>query len=124
MVFLTWSLAKNVRFKDKRLHDAIRQTLLQSIRISIQTLEFAKSKGVKIKFHGRKKTEPAHYCGFCDEEVFNVLFVRENEKKHHVVHCLRCAMSVDSNLKGFVCLEEYNLTDLLATYDKFVFSGS
>ena len=48
-VFLSWNLARNVIFTDQRLHEAIRQTLLQSLRISIQTLEFAKAKGVKIR---------------------------------------------------------------------------
>ncbi len=49
-VFLSWNLARNVVFKDRRLHDAIKETLLQSLRISIQTLEFAKEKGVKIRY--------------------------------------------------------------------------
>lgn len=52
-------------------------------------------------------------------EVFNVLFVRENEKRH-VVHCLGCARKQSAHLQGFVCLEEYRLTELMAIYDAFV----
>lgn len=118
MVFLSWNLARNIRVQDRRLFNAIKTTLLKSLTIVVQTLAFAKEKGVKIRFHGRKKNEPAHYCGVCEEEVFNVLFVKENEKKH-VVHCLKCARKQDPNLKGFVLLEEYHLHDLLETYDTF-----
>lgn len=48
-----------------------------------------------------------------------MLFVRENEKRH-VVHCLGCARKQSANLQGFVCLEEYRLTELMAIYDAFV----
>jgi len=123
MVFLSWNLARNIFFTDRRLHEAVRETLMQSLRISIQTLEFAKAKGVKIRFHGRKRHEPAHYCGWCDEEVFNVLFVKEKENRQHVVYCLSCALAREPHLRGFICLEEYHLEDLRATYDQFVFRG-
>lgn len=52
-------------------------------------------------------------------EVFNILFVRENEKRH-VVHCLGCARKQAANLQGFVCLEEYRLSELMAIFDAFV----
>lgn len=54
-------------------------------------------------------------------EVFNVLFIREQEKRH-VVHCLSCARKQSTNLQGFVCLEEYRLKELTDIYDKFVLS--
>ncbi len=50
-----------------------------------------------------------------------MLFVRENEKRQHVVHCLRCAVAQEPNLRGFICLEEYTIDMLLQTYDQFVF---
>lgn len=118
MAFLSWNLARNIHIKDKVLHDNIKATLEKSIYIIVQTLNLAKARGIKIRFHGRKKNESAHYCGTCDEEVFNVLFVKEQEKKY-VVHCVRCALSQDPSLRGFVCLEEYHLQDLLDTYDNF-----
>ena len=76
-----------------------------------------------VRFHGRKRHEPAHYCGWCDEEVFNVLFVKEKENRQHVVYCLSCALAREPQLRGFICLEEYHLEDLRETYDKFVFRG-
>ena len=107
---------------DIRLYESLRTTMMRSLAIVVQTLIFAKERGVRRRFHGRKKHESAHYCGMCEEEVFNCLFVKENEKKH-VVHCLRCARAMDSQLKGFVLLEEYHLHDLLETYDNFQFYG-
>ncbi|TRY75310.1 hypothetical protein TCAL_01654, partial [Tigriopus californicus] len=99
MTFLSWNLARNLRVSDSRLFLSIRAVLMQSIRLIVQQLSFAETKGIKIRFHGRKRNEPVHYCGLCDEEVYNVLFVKENEKRH-TVHCLRCARTQDSDLKG------------------------
>ena len=79
---------------------------------------------IRFRFHGRKRHEPAHYCGWCDEEVFNVLFVKEKENRQHVVYCLSCALAREPNLGGFICLEEYHLEDLREIYDKFVFRGA
>ena len=83
------------------------------------TLQFVRSKGIQIRFHGRGKNEASHYCGQCEEEVFNILFIKEQEKKH-VVHCLHCSRRHSPNLEGFVCLEEYHLEDLIDVYDNFV----
>jgi histone demethylase len=107
----------------------------------MQSLEFAKKHGVQIKFHGRNKNEASHYCGQCEviylfifihvklflniiyhfilqEEVFNILYIREQEKKH-VVHCMSCARKQSPNLQGFICLEEYKLNELTQVYDSF-----
>ena len=51
-------------------------------------------------------------------EVFNVLFIREQEKRH-VVHCIDCARKQAPGLEGFVCLEEYKLGELKDVYDNF-----
>lgn len=59
------------------------------------------------------------YLKFFQVEVFNILFIREQEKRH-VVHCMSCARKQSPNLQGFVCLEEYRLKDLTDIYDKFV----
>ncbi len=123
MVFLTWNLARNIVVTDEKFYQVIKSTLYRSLCIIAQTLKLTKELGVRRRFHGRKKTEGAHYCGLCEEEVFDTLFVKENEKKH-VVHCLRCARRHDRNLRGFVCLEEYHLQDLLDTYDNFRMSQS
>ncbi len=128
MGLLTWNLARNLKVADPLLWKYIRRVLQQSIRASIQIQTFVKGKGVPVRFHGRRKNEPAHYCGECDEEVFNNLFVKDTEstghksnkkEKAHVVYCLRCSLTADPSLKGIICLEEYPLDDLLKVYDDF-----
>jgi hypothetical protein len=94
---------------------------------------------VEVRFHGRGKNEASHYCGQCEVrmivmvtssrpeltlcipqiEVFNVLFIREQEKRH-VVHCMDCARKQAPNLDGFVCLEEYRLEELMDVYNNFM----
>lgn len=51
-------------------------------------------------------------------EVFNILFIREQEKRH-VVHCMDCARKQSPSLEGFVCLEEYKLSEICSVYDQF-----
>ena len=55
---------------------------------------------------------------FLQIEVFNILFIREQEKRH-VVHCIDCARKQSPSLEGFVCLEEYRMRDLMDVYDGF-----
>ena len=62
-------MARNLKITDSKLFYGIRAALQQSMRFSQQTQNFVRSKGVAIRFHGRRKNEPAHYCGTCDEEV-------------------------------------------------------
>lgn len=40
--------------------------MLQTLKHSMQILEFVKSKGIEVKFHGRTKNEASHYCGQCE----------------------------------------------------------
>lgn len=42
---------------------------MQTLVTVIQSLEFAKAKGVKVRFHDRQKNEPAHYCGQCEVRI-------------------------------------------------------
>jgi len=121
MEFLAWNLARNICLSNVQLLEGIRHALMHSLRRIIQTLRFVRSKGVKVKFHGHRSHESAHYCGICDEEVFNVLLIKESEKRH-VVHCLRCARQPNAggkDLKGIIALVEYPLKELLHTYDNF-----
>ena len=69
MCLLTWNLARNLKITDIKLYHGIQAALQQSMRFSQQTQKFVRSKGVDIRYHGRRKNEPAHYCGTCDEEV-------------------------------------------------------
>lgn len=56
-------------------------------------------------------------------EVFNILFIREQEKRH-VVHCMDCARKQAPSLEGFVCLEEYRMRELMDVYDGFTLHTS
>ncbi|XP_055540149.1 histone demethylase UTY isoform X2 [Wyeomyia smithii] len=119
MVHLSWNLARNIKVSDTKLFDAVRTCLMQTMKHCMQVLEYVKSKGIEVRFHGRGKNEASHYCGQCEVEVFNILFIREQEKRH-VVHCMGCARKQAPTLQGFVCLEEYKLAELMQVYDAFV----
>merc|ERR1711874_58081 len=122
MVYLTWNLARNICVTDVDLYRAMKLTMLSSIRISVLLARLARDFGIPVKYHGHKPHEPANYCMVCEEEVFNTFFVRENEKKH-VVHCARCAREQTTNLEGWVCLEEYDIEELMNVYDSFTLGG-
>lgn len=118
MVHLSWNLARNIKVADPKLFELIKNCLMRTLHHCAMVLEFVESKGVEVRFHGRAKNEASHYCGQCEVEVFNILFVREQEKRH-VVHCMDCARKQSPSLEGFVCLEEYRMTDLCSVYDQF-----
>jgi len=50
--------------------------------------------------------------------VFNILFVKELDKKH-VVHCLDCARNISRTLEDFVILQEYKMEEMIEVYDNF-----
>ncbi|XP_017075507.2 lysine-specific demethylase 6A isoform X4 [Drosophila eugracilis] len=118
MVHLSWNLARNIKVSDSKLFELIKMCLLQTLKNVLHIQEYVKSKGVEIRFNGRGKNEASHYCGQCEVEVFNVLFIKEQEKRH-VVHCLSCALKLSPSLQGIVCLEEYRLSELQRVYDSF-----
>ena len=66
MVHLSWNLARNIKVSDKRLFELIKNCLLRTMRHCCLILEFVKSKGVEVRFHGRGKNEASHYCGQCE----------------------------------------------------------
>ncbi|XP_066953112.1 lysine-specific demethylase 6A isoform X3 [Macrobrachium rosenbergii] len=119
LVHLTWNLARNIKVSDPKLFEAIKGCLIRSLRQVCLSLDFVKLCGLETKFHGRTRNEASHYCGICEIEVFNVLFVKEQERRH-VVHCIDCARRQAPRLEGFVVLEEYHLNDLCQVYDNFV----
>ncbi|XP_026480473.1 histone demethylase UTY-like isoform X2 [Ctenocephalides felis] len=118
MVHLSWNLARNIKVSDPKLFQAVKNCLLQTLKHCMLVLDFVKSKGVEVKFHGRGKNEASHYCGQCELEVFNILFIREQEKRH-VGHCIACARRQSPTLEGFVCLEEFKMQELMEVYDGF-----
>lgn len=119
LVHLTWNLARNIKVSDPKFFEATKGCLIRSLRQVCLSLDFVKQCGLETKFHGRTRNEAAHYCGICEIEVFNVLFVKEQERRH-VVHCIDCARRQAPRLESFVVLEEYHLNDLCQVYDNFV----
>ncbi|RXG68549.1 Lysine-specific demethylase 6A [Armadillidium vulgare] len=119
MVLLSWNLARNIKVSDQKLFDLLKGCLMRSLRSVMIMLDFVRQCGLEPRFHGRKKNEAAHYCGACEVEVFNILFVKEHERRH-VVHCIDCARKQSPRLDCFVVLEEYHLNDLCQVYDNFI----
>ncbi|XP_046812462.1 lysine-specific demethylase 6A-like [Lucilia cuprina] len=70
MVHLSWNLARNIRVSDPKLFELIKMCLLQTLKNVMHTLEYVKSKGVLVRFHGRGKNEASHYCGQCEVSIF------------------------------------------------------
>ncbi|CAE1317944.1 UTX [Acanthosepion pharaonis] len=118
MVHLSWNLARNLHISEPMLFEVIKSFLMKSLRQIRMTLDFLEELGIELKWHGRAQNEAAHYCNDCEEEVFDILFVTEQDKKH-VVHCQNCACKISPALEGFVVLEQYHLEDLIEMYDKF-----
>ncbi|GIZ02303.1 lysine-specific demethylase 6A [Caerostris extrusa] len=119
MAHLTWNLARNLKLSDRKLFEQIKYCLLRTLRQCQMTLDFLKELKKEVKWHGRGKNEAAHYCTVCEVEVFNILFVKEVDKKH-LVHCMECAKKCSPVLEEFVMLEEYTMEDLMEVYDNFI----
>ncbi|XP_013421535.1 lysine-specific demethylase 6A isoform X1 [Lingula anatina] len=118
IIHLSWNLARNVKISEPKLFEQIKYCLLRTLKQCQMTLEYIKTLGLEAKWHGRSKGEAAYYCNICEIEVFNILFVIEQEKKFHV-HCLDCARKTSSTLEGFIVLNQYTMDDLMEVYDNF-----
>lgn len=51
-------------------------------------------------------------------EVFDILFVLEQDKKF-IVHCQDCARKIHPRLEGFVVLKQYQTAQLCEIFDRF-----
>uniref|UniRef100_A0A914VDD7 Lysine-specific demethylase 6A/B-like GATA-like domain-containing protein n=1 Tax=Plectus sambesii TaxID=2011161 RepID=A0A914VDD7_9BILA len=78
--------------------------------------DYAESVGKQIKLHPRTKGEVAHYCNTCEIEVFNILFVLEQNHKF-IVHCVDCARRTDAQLTAFVVLQQITFEELSQIFD-------
>ena len=119
MTSLTWNIARNVRMTDTKLFEMIKTSLMQSLKQVSLTVEKVKSRGVECNRHPCPRNDPVKYCGLCECECFAMYFVREEQGKGPMVHCLSCALRKIPDLKGFVCLEEFRLKELMEVYDSF-----
>jgi len=123
MVYLTWNMAQNIQVSDPDLYVAMKTTLMRSLQQSVLMKQFALQRNIPVRFHGHGPNEPVNYCLVCEEEVFNIFFVKEHEKKH-VVHCLRCARQLSKDdFTNWICLEEYEIDHLKNIFDNFVLGG-
>ena len=68
-VFLTWTMARNIRVTDFELFHSMKRTMMRSLRQTVLMRLFAEEQGVPIRFHGHKPNEPVNYCMICEEEV-------------------------------------------------------
>ncbi|XP_059163060.1 histone demethylase UTY-like isoform X2 [Physella acuta] len=118
MITLSWNLAQNVGFSDPKLYNAIKTTLMRSLRQVRMTLDIVDQLKKEVKWHGRTSDEPAHYCEECEVEVFNILFVTKCEGQF-LVHCQDCARKASPTLNNFVVLNQYSNDDLIQIYDRF-----
>ncbi|CAH1245742.1 KDM6A [Branchiostoma lanceolatum] len=118
MVHLSWQMARNLKVSDREHYERLKYTLMKTMRQMQATLDLVKSLGHEVHWHGRQKEEVAHYCVDCEVEVFNLLFVLKQDKKH-IVHCLDCARKASGRLEGFAVLQQYKMDDLADVYDTF-----
>ena len=81
-------------------------------------MDYVENLGKEIKWQGRSENEAAHYCNNCDVEVFDILFVIEQDRKY-VVHCQDCARKISTVFEGFIILNQYRLEELCEIYDRF-----
>lgn len=58
------------------------------------------------------------FCHFFQVEVFDILFVIEQDRKY-VVHCQDCARKISTVFEGFIILNQYRLEELCEIYDRF-----
>jgi len=122
MLNLTWNLARNVKLSEQKLVDHLKQLLDRSLRYCEITVELLKQAGIEVAFHGKEKNEAAHYCSTCEVEVFNLLFVKEINKKL-MVHCQDCARKTSATLEGFKVLNQFTLDELREIYQKFCYNS-
>ncbi|XP_035825836.1 lysine-specific demethylase 6A, partial [Aplysia californica] len=118
MISLSWNLAQNLGVTDIKIHEAIKTTLMRSLRQVQMTLDLVEELKKEVKWHGRTTEEPAHYCEECEVEVFNILFVTESDGQF-LVHCQDCARKASPSLDNFVVLNQYTTEELVQIYDTF-----
>ncbi|XP_072034638.1 histone demethylase UTY-like isoform X2 [Amphiura filiformis] len=120
MIHLSWSIARNIKVTNPKLFEMMKYTLIRTLKQTQLTHDMLKEVGVEVHWHGRSKSEVAHYCVNCEVEVFNILYTTEKDKKYEV-HCQDCARKASGNFDGFVVLEQYKLEELMKIYDDFTY---
>ncbi|XP_062589237.1 lysine-specific demethylase 6A-like [Saccostrea cucullata] len=118
MVHLAWNIARNLNVSEPKFFEQVKSCLMRSLRQIRFTLDFVEDLGLEVKWHGRGENEAAHYCNDCEVEVFDILFVQEQDKKF-IVYCQDCARKIHPRLEGFVILKQYHTSNLCEIFDRF-----
>ncbi|XP_057302437.1 lysine-specific demethylase 6A-like [Hydractinia symbiolongicarpus] len=118
MINLSWNLARHIRIPESQLASHIKLCMERSLRYCEKTYDILTDMNIEVTFHGREKNEAAHYCSTCEVEVFNMLFVKDINRKL-MVHCQDCARKTSNNLEGFMVLNQYSLDELRNVYSAF-----
>ncbi|OXA57774.1 Lysine-specific demethylase 6A [Folsomia candida] len=118
MILLSWNIGRTLWIRDPEFFQLVKKVLSNSLDKSRKDLQQARRHNVPIRHHGKKEGEPVHYCGSCEEEVFNTLFIKKNEKRPRVF-CLECALQSSPQLEDYACLQEYTLDELTTVYENF-----
>ncbi|TKR80412.1 hypothetical protein L596_014491 [Steinernema carpocapsae] len=122
MQHLCWELAKNMRFTQQKMYNSVKGTLIRSLSFTSHVVNWVKKAGKPLKMQLREKGEQAHYCCACEVEVFNILFVKAQERTErnhttttYVVYCAHCAQK--ANLEDFTVLQQYTFETLQSIFD-------
>ncbi|CAC5370577.1 UTX [Mytilus coruscus] len=121
MQHLSWNIARNLQISEPTFFELVKTVLMRSMKQIRLTMDFVEAMGKDIKWQGRSDNEAAHYCNNCDVEVFDILFVMEQDRKY-VVHCMDCGRKISNILEGFIILNQYRLEELCDVYDRFQLS--
>lgn len=129
MLNLSWALARNVSFRDPLLYQYVKQVLRRSLRSIVQQLRKLEAIDAKqqqrITYQERESGEAPSYCDMCDEEIYALLYCREDRlTSMFVPYCAQCARAQGGEkLEGFVVIQQARVADLGDWYDACQFAG-
>uniref|UniRef100_A0A0N5B9V6 JmjC domain-containing protein n=1 Tax=Strongyloides papillosus TaxID=174720 RepID=A0A0N5B9V6_STREA len=116
---MCWQFAKNVRFTNSKLYKMIRTVLIKSISYQKMLLDYLGTLSKIPKSQPRDKNEITHYCSLCEIEVFNILFVKENQGGVYNVFCANCSRKSNQQFDEFIVLQQTPLETLCEIFDLF-----
>ncbi|XP_070173907.1 lysine-specific demethylase 6A-like isoform X1 [Littorina saxatilis] len=121
MVHLSWNLARNLRTHDAMMYSQIKNVCQRSLMQQQLTLDLVQELGKTLNPQLRIENEETYYCEDCEEEVFNILFVKKSKEDHsHLVYCQNCALKASPSLEEHAVLYQYRMEDLIEVYDSFL----
>eukprot|EP00731_Ephydatia_muelleri_P029501 Em0021g24a len=119
MVHLSWNLARRVRCMDHSLVNLLKDVLESSFNHCQALLSSLKRANIPVVWHGRVKGESSPCCANCLDEVFNILFVT-NQNNQYVVFCNTCAGSMKKKHTPLSVLQQYSMEELHETLQQLI----